>query len=120
MARCERGYLCDVCGEEVAEMTDSDLYLQFVIGAVEPRELLTRRERHIRCNPVQAQFIVDKDFAPVSVSGAFDKRVLDASYVRQQEELLTRGWKRLQELTGQTLPLAEYPLPEVRDRKSLR
>jgi hypothetical protein len=120
MARCERGYLCDVCGEEVPEITESDLYLGFVIGLIEPRELLAHPERHIRCNPTQAQFIVDERFPPVSVEGAFDKRTLDPEYVRTQEELVTRGWQRLQELAGQSLPLIEYPLPEVRERLAQR
>ena len=120
MARCERGYLCDVCGDEVAEIVDSDLYLSFVIGLVEPQALLARPERHIRCNPVQAQFIVDPAFSPIEVDGPFDKRRLDAGYVREQEELLTRGWRRLQEIYGQTLPLIEYPLPEVRERLAKR
>lgn len=120
MAKCERGYLCDVCGEEVAEIVDSDLYLSFVIGLVEPRALLARPERHIRCNPVQAQFIVDEEFPPVTVEGAFDKRQLDADYVRSQEELISRGWRRLRELVGQSLPLIEYPLPEICERLKQR
>ena len=71
MARCELGYLCEVCGDEVAEIVDSDLYLSFVVGLVEPQALLARPERHIRCNPVQAQFIVDAGFPPVAVEGPF-------------------------------------------------
>ena len=114
MARCERGYLCDVCGEEVAEITDSDLYLGYVIGAVASRDLLSRPERHIRCNPVQAQFIVDERFVPIFVEGPFDKRRLDADYVRAQEQVVTRGWKRLQEVAGLQIPISEYPLPEFR------
>ena len=55
MARCEQGYLCDVCGQDVAEITDSDLYLRFVLGEVEPEKLHILRERHIRCNPSVAQ-----------------------------------------------------------------
>ena len=35
MAGCERGYLCTVCGQEVEEITDSDLYLRYVLGEVE-------------------------------------------------------------------------------------
>ena len=30
--KCEEGYLCDVCGGDVEEITDSDLYLRYVIG----------------------------------------------------------------------------------------
>ena len=65
MALCEQGYLCDVCGQEVEEMTDSDLYLRYVLGEVHPEQLHLLRERHIRCNPVTAQFIVDPGFEPV-------------------------------------------------------
>jgi hypothetical protein len=120
MARCERGYLCDVCGEEVAEIVDSDLYLGYVIGLIEPRALLAHPERHIRCNPVQAQFIVDERFPPVTVEGPFDKRRLDPEHVRRQEDLVTRGWRRLREIAGQSLPLIEYPLEEVRARLAQR
>jgi hypothetical protein len=114
MAKCEEGYLCDVCGGDVEGLADSDLYLRFVIGEVEPEVLHTSRERHIRCNPVLAQFIVDDDFEPVAVEGPFDKRQLDAVYVRGRESLVTRGWRRLKELAGLELPIIDYPLPEVR------
>ncbi|HEX3654608.1 MAG TPA: hypothetical protein VHV55_02310 [Pirellulales bacterium] len=113
MAKCEEGYLCDVCGGDVEEITDSDLYLRYVIGQVDPETLHTLRERHIRCNPVLAQFIVDDDFEAPTVDGPFDKRQLDPGYVRQQENLVTRGWRRLREISGQELSLLEYPLPEV-------
>lgn len=62
MAKCEEGYLCAVCDGDVEAITDSDLYLRFVIGQLDPETLHTSRERHIRCNPVLAQFIVDPDF----------------------------------------------------------
>ncbi|MFQ5731648.1 MAG: hypothetical protein ACE5KM_06820 [Planctomycetaceae bacterium] len=114
MAACEQGYLCDVCGEEVETITQSDLYLRFVIGETSARELPTQAERHIGCNPTQAQFIVDPDFEPVVVEGPFDKRTLDPADVRRRENLVTRGWKRLREIHDAGLPLAEYPLPEFR------
>jgi hypothetical protein len=47
------------------------------------------------------------------VEGPFDKRQLDAAYVRERERLLTRGWKRLKEVAGVGIPIIEYPLPEV-------
>jgi hypothetical protein len=103
-----------VCGGDVEEITDSDLYLRFVIGAIDPETLHTSRERHIRCNPVLAQFIVDDDFEPIVVEGEFDKRRLDADYVRQQETLVTRGHRRLREIAHLDLPIIDYPLPEVR------
>ena len=115
MAKCDRGYLCEVCGNEVPEIVDSDLYLRYVIGEVPARELMVSPERHLRCNPVQAQFIVDPAFEPVVVEGPFDKRLLDAADVRRREELVTRGWRRLHELAGSGLPLGEYPLQEFRE-----
>jgi hypothetical protein len=114
MAKCEEGYLCEVCGKDVAEITDSDLYLRYVIGLLDPEVLHTTRERHIRCNPTLAQFIVDDDFLPIAVEGAFDKRLLDEVYVRQQETLVTRGYRRLKEIATLDLPILDYPLPEVR------
>jgi hypothetical protein len=113
MARCEQGYLCDVCGDEVHDITESDLYLRFVVGAIDSTALLSGAERHIRCNPVDAQFIVDPGFEPVVVEGPFAKQNLDAADVRRREELLTRGWRRLQELQQLGIPVSEYPLPEV-------
>ena len=116
MAKCEEGYLCDVCGSDVEEITDSDLYLRFVIGMLDPETLHTTRERHIRCNPVLAQFIVDDDFAPLAIEGDFDKRRLDPAYVRGRESLVTRGYKRLREIAHLDLPIIDYPLPEVRSK----
>ncbi len=114
MAKCDEGYLCEVCGEDVEEITDSDLYLRFIIGMIDPEILHTTKERHVRCNPSLAQFVVDDGFPALTVEGPFDKRQLDADFVRQRELLVTRGWKRLKEIAGQDLQILEYPLPEVR------
>lgn len=116
MARCEQGYLCEVCGEEVENITDSDLYLRYVIGEIDSRSLLAAPERHLRCNPTMAQFIVDEDFEPVVVLGPFDKRNLEAEDVRAREELISRGYRRLKELAGLGIPIAEYPLEDVRQK----
>jgi hypothetical protein len=113
MAKCEEGYLCDVCGQDVAELTDSDLYLRYVIGMLDPEVLHTTRERHIRCNPTLAQYIVAEDFPPVVVEGAFDKRGLDPEFVRDKQTLVTRGWRRLKEVVQLGIPIIDYPLPEV-------
>lgn len=110
MAKCDQGYLCEVCGIDVADITDSDLYLRYVIGEIDSRALLSAPERHLRCNPVQAQFIVDPAFEPVVVEGPFDKRVLDPIDVQQREDLVTRGWRRLQEVRALRLPISDYPL----------
>ena len=114
MARCEQGYLCDVCGGDVEAITESDLYLRYVLGEVPPEKLLAMRERHIRCNPATAQFIVDPRFEPIVSEGPFAKEQLDRDYVAEQEARVTRAWQRLQELPTLGLPITEYPLPEVR------
>ena len=114
MAKCEQGYLCDVCGREVEQMTDSDLYLRFILGEVPLDALHVSRERHLRCNATLAQFIVDPAFTPVACEGPFAKQSLDPASVTEQEERVTRAWRRLQELPGMGLPLVQYPLPEVR------
>ena len=41
MAKCDEGYRCEVCGGDVEVVTESDLYLRFVLGEV-PLELLHR------------------------------------------------------------------------------
>ena len=114
MARCDEGYRCEVCGRDVEEIVDSDLYLRYVIGLVDAELLHTAVERHIRCNPVLAQFIVDPGFAPAPVEGDFDKRRLDRHYVRQREELVTRGWRRLVELRHSSAAVLDSPLAEFR------
>src|SRR5437660_318218 len=116
MAVCEQGYLCEVCGEDVAELTDSDLYLRYVLGEVDPETLHLLRERHIRCNPVMAQFIVAEGFAAVVVEGPFGKEGLDPAFVAAEEARVTRGYLRLRELLDGEVPITEYPLPEVRSR----
>ena len=126
MARCEQGYLCEVCGDEVEEITDSDLYLRYIIGEIDARALLSAPERHIRCNPVQAQFIVAEEFEPVVVEGPFAKKNLDPEDVRRREELVTRGWRRLQEVKAawdlrQRIPAAgRLGAKTCRDRNALR
>jgi hypothetical protein len=114
MARCEQGYLCEVCGQDVGEITDSDLYLRYVLGEVPPEVLHVAPERHVRCNPALAQYIIDPSFAPARCEGFFAKETLDPEFVAGEEARVTRGWRRLQELPGSGLPIVEYPLPEVR------
>ena len=111
---CDQGYLCDVCGGEVEEIVESDLYLRYVLGEVRPEQLHILKERHVRCNPVVAQFIVDPGFDPVHCDGIFAKVNLDSIEVGQQEARISRGWRRLQEIPKLGLAtIQEYPLPEV-------
>lgn len=112
MARCERGYLCEVCGAEVEELTESDLYLRYVLGEVEPELLHKLPERHIRCNPVLAQFIVAPGWTAIALEGVFAKSGLDPQFVAQEEARVTRAYLRLQELGRLGLPIHEYPLTD--------
>lgn len=116
MARCEQGYLCEVCGAEVEEIADSDLYLRYVLGEVDPEQLHRLPERHIRCNPALGQFIVADGFPALTAEGAFAKSALDPHFVTQEVKRVTRGYQRLKQLERLSLPILEYPLPEVRDR----
>ena len=116
MAICEQGYLCEVCGQDVADLTDSDLYLRYVLGEVDPETLHVRPERHIACNPTLAQFIVADGFAPVVVEGPFAKAGLDPEFVAAEEARVTRGYLRLRELSKLELAIVDYPLPEARAR----
>lgn len=110
MARCDQGYLCEVCGGDVAEITDSDLYLRYVLGEVPIFILHQSPERHIRCNPALAQYVVDPDFAAVTCDGPFAKEQFDAEYVAQEEARVTAGWRRLQALPQSGLSIDQYPL----------
>ncbi|MFT3879009.1 MAG: hypothetical protein QM703_05035 [Gemmatales bacterium] len=114
MARCDQGYLCDVCGEEVENLIDSDLYLRYILGEVAPEALTQSKERHQRCNPAMAQFIVDPRFDPVICDGPFSKFEMDAEFVRTEEARITKGWQRLQEIPSLGIAVTEYPLSEVR------
>ncbi len=118
MARCDEGYRCDVCGLDVENITESDLYLHYVLGEVDPEILHLHTERHIRCNPVVAQFIVDPDFVPPQVEGLFAKVNLDPDFVREEESRMTASYIRLREIFqgARDLPITQYPLPGLLGR----
>lgn len=118
MARCEQGYLCEVCGGDVEDITESDLYLRYVLGEVDPETLHVSPERHIRCNPTLAQFIVAEGFEPVAATGPFAKADLDPGFVAEEEDRVIAGYLRLKEifLMTEEIPITEYPLPGVMER----
>jgi len=116
MAACDTGYICDVCGKDVEAIIESDLYLRYIMGEVSPLELPKQRERHIRCNPATAQYIIDPAFERMVCDAMFAKAYLDPDFVRAQETLVTRAWRRLQEIPTLGLTIPEYPLPEVLDK----
>jgi hypothetical protein len=115
MARCDEGYRCEVCGRDVEVVTDSDLYLRFVLGEV-PLETLHRLpERHLRCNPALAQYIVHPDFAPVACEGPFSKANMDPEFVASEERRVSRGYRRLLAIPTLGLSVPEYPLAVTPD-----
>ncbi len=119
MARCDQGYLCRVCGEEVEDIVDSELYLQFVIGWVDPETLHTTRECHLRCNPTFSQFIEDSRFDPPAIAtGEWSKHTLDPEFVAERTTIVSRGYARLWEIFNDEdpPPVTEYPLPEIRSK----
>jgi hypothetical protein len=102
----------------VEAITESDLYLRYVLGEV-PLEVLHRLpERHIRCNPALAQHVVADGFEPVTCEGPFDKRHLDLGHVAAEDRRVTRGWRRLQALPTLRLTIAEYPLAITPDSEA--
>jgi hypothetical protein len=115
VAKCDEGYRCQVCDRDVERLVESDLYLRFVIGELDPEVLHTSPERHIRCNPVLAQFIEHDRFDPVKVEGDLSRDSLDPEFVRQRVALVTRGYVRLWELaeSGTQHDVTAYPLPEA-------
>jgi hypothetical protein len=115
MAKCDEGYPCDVCGKDVEAITESDLYLRYVLGEVPLERLHLHPERHIRCNPAVAQYIVADGFEPVPCDGPFDKRHLDAEYVQAEEQRISRGWRRLRDIPTLRLAIPEYPLAVTPD-----
>ena len=108
--KCDEGYVCEVCGHDVEQIVDSDLYLRFVLGEVPLERLHLQRERHIRCNPSLAQFIVDPAFEPVACEGAFAKVHFDSEYAAAEDRESRAAWRRLQEIPTLGLTIAEYPL----------
>ena len=115
MAKCDEGYRCEVCGNDVTSIVESDLYLRFVIGEVDPETLHTRPERHLRCNPVLAQFIDHDAFEPVIVRGDLSRDMLDPQFAKQRSDLVTRGYQRLLEIVSLEgdRDVTAYPLIEA-------
>ena len=117
MAGCERGYLCTVCGQDVEEITDSVLYLRYVMGDVGWDQLNRAPETHIRCDKTLAQFNVDESFERVNCAGIFAKEGLDPEFVEGEEVRVTSAYLRLRALAATDLPIGEYPLPHVIARR---
>jgi hypothetical protein len=115
MARCDQGYLCRVCGLEVEELTDSELYLRYVIHEIDSQTLIHLRDCHLTCNPVLAQFIDDPRLSfDLSVPESLDQRSLDQAFVMERRLRLSEGYRRLWEIRDhrRRFPhIQDYPLP---------
>lgn len=101
------------------DITDSDLYLRYVLGEVDPDKLSSAPERHLKCNPVLSQFIVSPKFSTPVVDGPFGKAVLDARFVAEEEARVTAGYRRLLELfrTSRDRPIGEYPMARSAEQR---
>ena len=115
MAKCDQGYICEVCGEPVQGIINSSLYLRYVIGEVAAHQLLSTPERHLLCDAELAQYISDEYFEDKYQSaglsaGFFAKEHLDPAFVKQREELVSRGYQRLKEVISLKIPVSEYQL----------
>ncbi len=110
MARCDEGYCCQVCGSDVEAVTDSDLYLRYILGEVPLEALHLQPECHVRCNPALAQYIDGESWAMLACTGAFAKSNFDAAFVAEETSRVSRAWRRLQSLPTLGLSLPEYPL----------
>ena len=100
MARCERGYVCVVCGLEVEELAQSALSLRYLLGDVTAEELHRVPECHLACDVALSQYIVEPNFPPVVCGGLLDRRTLDAEFVRGEVERVTRAWQQLQQIAA--------------------
>lgn len=118
MARCDQGYLCRVCGEEVEAITDSELYLRYVIGEIDPEVLHLVTECHLRCNPALSQFISDPRWPSTEPSTSmFSAAQLDPAFVAERTVLVTEGYCRLWDIRSHRdrfRDIRDYPLRPTR------
>jgi hypothetical protein len=118
MAKCDEGYRCEVCGRDVESIIESDLYLRYILGEVPLDRLHRLPERHICCNPELAQYIVDQAFPAVRCEGPFAAEMLDSSFVRAEQQRVTRAWRRLRTIPVLGLTVPEYPLSVTPDEET--
>lgn len=115
MAECDQGYPCDLCGHYVDSVTESALYLRYILSEIPLTYLHRHPERHVSCDTELAQYILAEDFQPVTCTTIFAKSDLDPHYVAEREQQVTRAWRRLQSLPTAGLAIPEYPLDVTPD-----
>src|SRR5690349_5283066 len=93
---------CDKCGKPVVKREDAT-WLNVEAGYMNGLGLLVYGNRHIRCSPSRAQYIVHPDFAPViDPRPEFDKTLVPEDERREMTRRYTDAWLRLQK--------GEFPL----------
>ncbi|TWU03563.1 hypothetical protein [Neorhodopirellula pilleata] len=117
MAKCDQGYLCEVCGLEVTSIVESDLYLRYVIGELDAERLHLSPERHLRCNPTLSQYIVDERFEPMIMIGPFASENLDDEFVARKTDVVSSGYRRLWQISDSAEPISLLDYPLDRDDK---
>lgn len=112
MARCDEGYLCHICGEEVKRIDESTLYLQYVLGWLAVEQLRQHPEAHLACSPSLSQFILDDSFPEVQADADWHKSRLDPVFREQREQQVTAAYQRLKNLQKhrRDYKILEYPL----------
>ena len=81
MAALRRSYLCEVCGQDVAVVTDSDLYLRYVLARCHWNACTASRSGTWAATRPPPSTFVDAAFSLVSVPGDFGKASLDPAFV---------------------------------------
>ncbi len=107
MTGCHQGYFCRVCGRYVQDVTESALYLRFVLGEVGFDQLHDEPEAHVACVPELARYIADERFDP---EGSAERLAWRDGAFRRRQLRVTEAWRRLQELPGSGLAIEDYPL----------
>lgn len=111
MAKCDQGYLCELCSEPVKNIVESSLYLRFVLGEIKVQDLFSAPERHLKCDHALARFIVHEKFER-PVGDASSDLDCDEALRSKKEERITAAWLRLREVVQLGIPITQYPLAE--------
>jgi len=115
LAKCDQGYLCEVCGEPVKSIVESSLYLRYVLGEVDLHELFGKPERHLQCDCELSGYISDERFqqtvACAEAANGNGSTTNGTDFVERSARI-TRGWHRLREVVRSDIPITEYPLTD--------
>jgi hypothetical protein len=108
VARCDEGYLCNVCGLPADTLPESLLYLRYILGEVTVEVLGQAQETHIRCCPAIAQYIVHPAFEPVVCTDVFARQHFPLDFQTSEETRITAAWATLYEAGEKGFSLLSY------------